>query len=175
MNVLAIAGSLRGASLNRRLLEASAQCAPAGMTIDVYRDLAAIPVFSEDLEPGPDAVRTLRRRVAEADGLLIATPEYNQSIPGGLKNALDWLSRDDVLAGKPVAIIGASSGRWGTRLAQAAVRQVLAATESLAMPAPALYLREAGKLFDEHGLADATTRESLAALLAAFARFIRRA
>src|SRR5581483_11429227 len=94
-------------------------------------DAPALPLFDEDLEPatlgGPDAVRQLRAQVAAGDGLLIATPEYNQSLPGVLKNAIDWLSRpwpDEVLAGKPVAVIGASSGRWGARLAQAALRQV---------------------------------------------------
>jgi chromate reductase len=173
MRVLAIAGSLRRASLNRRLVLAAAHCAPRGMTIEVYRHLPAIPVFSEDLEPGPEPVRDLRRRVARSDAILVSTPEYNQSIPGGLKNAIDWLSREDVLAGKPVCIVGASSGKWGTRLAQAALRQVLAATESLVMPAPALYLRDAEKLFDGDRLADPATRDSLAAVLAAFGRFFR--
>ena len=109
--------------------------------------------------------------MATAHGLLIATPEYNQSIPGVLKNALDWLSRppDEVLTGKPVAVIGASSGRWGTRLAQSALRQVLHATEALVLPRPAMYLAEAAHLFDERGvLVHGPTREQLAGVLAAF-------
>jgi chromate reductase, NAD(P)H dehydrogenase (quinone) len=178
--VLAIAGSLRSGSWNRRLLEAAVECAPAGMTITVHRDLALIPLFDEDLEQrtngGPDCVRRLRCDIAAADGLLIATPEYNQSIPGVLKNTIDWLSRatpDEVLAGKPIAIIGASGGRWGTRLAQNALRQTLYATESLIMPTPALFIREAAGLFDDTSrLCDIPTRNSLQAVLDSFANWI---
>lgn len=180
MRVLALAGSLRRDSWNLRLLEAAAGCAPAGMTIDVHHELAAIPLFNEDLENetggGPKAVRRLRHDVACADGLLIATPEYNQSLPGVLKNVIDWLSRaapDEVLAAKPIAVIGASSGRWGTRLAQHALRQALCATESRVMPAPALYIRDAPGLFDDAGLLqDDATRQSLRAVLNAFAQWI---
>lgn len=178
--VLAIAGSLRSGSWNRRLLAAAVECAPARMTISVYRDLELIPLFDEDLEHAtngePDSVRRLRCDIASADGVLIATPEYNQSIPGILKNAIDWLSRatpDEVLAGKPIAIIGASSGRWGTRLAQNALRQTLYATESLIMPTPALFVREAAGLFDDAGrLCDIPTRNSLQAVLDLFANWI---
>jgi len=180
MRVLALPGSLRRDSWNLRLLEAAASCAPPGMAIDVHRALAAIPLFNEDLEDdsggGPEAVRRLRAAVASADGLLIATPEYNQSMPGVLKNTIDWLSRaapDEVLAGKPVAVIGASSGRWGTRLAQHALRQTLCATESRVMPAPALYIGNVQELFDDAGrLQDMGTRQSLQALLDAFASWI---
>lgn len=180
VRVLALAGSLRRDSCNLRLLDAAAACAPAGMTIDVYRELAAIPLFNEDLEhaggPALEAVHRLRDAVARADGLLIATPEYNQSMPGVLKNVVDWLSRaapDEVLAGKPVAVLGASSGRWGTRLAQHALRQTLFATEARVMPAPALYIRDAAGLFDDAGwLKDAGTQQSLQALLDAFAHWV---
>lgn len=178
--VLAIAGSLRRGSWNLRLLEAAAEIALAGMTISVHYDLASIPLFNEDLEHetdgGPDVVQRLRRDVAAADGLLIATPEYNQSIPGVLKNTIDWLSRaapDEVLAGKPITIIGASGGRWGTRLAQHALRQTLCATESLVMPAPALFIMDASKLFDDAGrLIDIPTRNSLQVVLSSFANWI---
>jgi chromate reductase len=150
------------------------------MTVELYETLAPIPGFDADLERatgvGPEPVQRLRMRVKAADGLLIATPEYNHSIPGVLKNALDWLSRpapEEVLAGKPVAIVGASSGSWGTRLAQAALRQVLYATESLVLPAPALLVRDAAALFDPDGrLVDQGNRERLSALLSAFARWI---
>jgi len=137
MVILAIPGSLRRRSFNRMLLEAAVECAPEGMNIAIA-GLEGIPVFSEDLEAAgePEAVVVLRGRVERAEGLLIATPEYNQSIPGGLKNAIDWLSRrEEVLVRKPVCIVGATAGPWGTRLAQAALRQVLGATESLVMPA----------------------------------------
>ncbi len=180
MNVLGLCGSIRAGSYNRRLLEAAAELAPPGMTLHVAEGLDAVPLFSEDREhegaPGFDAVQRLHAQVARADGLLIATPEYNQSIPGVLKNAIDWLSRplpEEVLVGKPVAIIGASAGRWGTRLSQAALRQVLYATESPVLAQPSMYVREAAHLFDAQGhLVDARTRESLARVLQSFARWI---
>lgn len=178
--ILALPGSLRRNGYNRRLLEAAARVAPAGMRVGVYAALADIPLFDEDLEfathGGPEGVRSLRSAVAAADGILIATPEYNQSLPGVLKNTIDWLSRpapDEVLAGKPVAITGVSAGRWGTRLAQAALRQVLAATESQVMPAPMLFVRDAAQLFDDgDGLCDAAALQSLQGLLQAFLRWI---
>jgi chromate reductase len=180
--LLALPGSLRRRSYNRRLLDAAAEIAPPGVSVHVYphAELAAVPLFDEDLEEetggGPEAVRRLRREVAAADGLLIATPEYNQSIPGVLKNTLDWLSREspvELLAGKPVAVVGATAGRWGTRLAQSVVRQVLAATGARAMSAPQLYAAGAAALFDDEGrLTDAATRRQLAAVLAAFAEWI---
>jgi len=180
--VLAIAGSVRTGSYNRLLLKAAAACAPTGMVVEIYGELGAIPIFDEDLERstsgGPDAVRRLRLLVRAADGLLISTPEYNHSMPGVLKNAIDWLSRpgpDEVLIGKPVAVMGASGGRWGTRLAQSTLRQVLAATEAVAMPAPMLFIGEAGGRFDEEGaLVHASTRDQLTRLLAAFAEWIDR-
>lgn len=180
--LLALPGSLRRRSYNRRLLDAAADTAPFGVIVHVYphAELAAVPLFDEDLEEdtggGPEAVRRLRREVAVADGLLIATPEYNQSIPGVLKNTLDWLSREspvEVLAGKPVAVVGATAGRWGTRLAQSAVRQVLGATGARTLSAPQLYAAGAEALFDEEGrLIDGATRRQLAAVLAAFAEWI---
>lgn len=181
-HILALPGSLHRNGYNQRLLENAARLAP-GLRIDIYTDLSAVPLFDEDLEAasggGPDGVRRLRAAVAAADGVLIATPEYNQSLPGVLKNAIDWLSRPapvEVLSGKPIAIMGASPGRWGTRLAQAALRQVLAATESAVMPAPMLFVRDAALAFDAHGqLVDAATLASLRNLLGAFDRWIDRA
>jgi chromate reductase len=174
--VLAIAGSLRRGSFNRQLLDAAAACVPDGMRIKHYEGLGTLPLFDEDIEQaalGAGTVRALRDEVVAADALLIATPEYNQSIPGVLKNALDWLSRpapDEVLAGKPVALIGASAGRWGTRLAQAALRQVLFATESHVVTGPALYLANARAAFDADGcLTDFSARESLRQVLQALA------
>ena len=183
MNILAIPGSLRRGSFNRLLLQAAVERAPAGMEIHLYDGLASLPLFDADLESdtggrGPQPVCDLRTAVAAADGLLIATPEYNHSIPGVLKNAIDWLSRpapEEVLIGRPVAVIGASSGRWGTRLAQSALRQVLFATESVPLPSPALFVRDAGQVFDAEGrLVDAATGEMLDAVLSAFSRLIAR-
>lgn len=177
LRVLALAGSLRRDSYNRRLARAAAELAPAGLAVALWDDFGAIPLFSEDLEAAgvPEPVAALRRAVAAVDGLLIATPEYNQSIPGVLKNAVDWLSRrpDRVLRGKPVAIAGATPGPWGTRSAQRELRHVLTALEALVLPAPAVYLREAAAAFDAEGrLTDERTRESLGRLLAAFSEWI---
>jgi chromate reductase len=153
--VLCFAGSLRRNSWNRHLLKAAIDAAPDGIELVLYDELAAVPMFNEDTEqPVAPSVAHLRRAVAMADGLLISTPEYNHSIPGVLKNAIDWLSRgsDSELIDKPVAVIGASGGSWGTRLAQAALRQVLTATEARVMPAPMLFVAHASERFDLNGL-----------------------
>ncbi|MBM0103232.1 NAD(P)H-dependent oxidoreductase [Steroidobacter sp. S1-65] len=178
-DVLAIAGSLRRDSFNRWLLNAAAGCAPDGMRLQIYDQLAALPMFDEDRESAALAagpVRDLRDQVASASALLIATAEYNQSMPGVLKNAIDWLSRpapDEVLVGKPVALIGASAGRWGTRLAQAALRQVLFATESLVLTGPALYLANAAAAFDADGkLVDPAAQASLRRVLLGLRKLI---
>ena len=181
--VLCLAGSLRHASWNRRLLRAAAEQAPATLQLDVYHALSSVPLFDEDLEQrdptGPVGVQALRTAIAAADGLLVATPEYNQSIPGVLKNALDWLSREspdgDVLAARPVAVLGASSGPWGTRLAQASLRQVLHTCSALVMPAPTLFVANAASRFDPDGtLTDFTTIQSLQNFMLAFERWMER-
>jgi chromate reductase len=131
MRVLTISGSLRPASLNTLLLRAAEEQAPAGVQIDRFTSLAEIPPFHGDraeTEAAPAAVQDLRERIAAADAVLIATPEYNGSIPGVLKNALDWMSvpfPDNALRGKPVAVIGASTGAYGGMWAQAELRKVL--------------------------------------------------
>jgi chromate reductase, NAD(P)H dehydrogenase (quinone) len=128
--VLAISGSLRGDSRNRRLLEIAAELAPMGVHVELWDGLKQVPPFDEDDEHDPALpVRRLRAALAAADGVLIATPEYNGSLPGQLKNALDWASRpndSNVLRGKPVAILGASPGRGGAAGAVADARRVLA-------------------------------------------------
>jgi chromate reductase len=176
--ILALPGSLRRDSYNRKLLAASVHSAPGNLRIRLFDGLGDVAMFNEDMEStNPHVgVARLREAVAGADGLLIATPEYNQSIPGVVKNAIDWLSRplpEDILAGKPVAILGASTGRWGTRLAQAAVRQTLTATEAQVMPVPMLFVRDAEQVFDGDGvLRDAGISESLHAFLLAFSDWI---
>lgn len=180
--VLALPGSLRRESYNRRLLRAAAERVPAGLSITVYDDLADIPVYNDDLRDStgsvPEPVRRLRDALAAVDALLIATPEYNQSMPGAVKNLIDWLSvgaPDRVLTGKPIAVIGASTGAWGTRLAQAAVRQTLVACECLVLPGPAVFVREAAALFDAEGrLVDERTGQVLDTMLVAFAEWINR-
>jgi chromate reductase, NAD(P)H dehydrogenase (quinone) len=174
LRVLAIAGSLRRGSVNRMLLSAAAQCAPEGMVVAAYEDLDAVPLFNEDLEAVsfPAAVQRLRDAVFAADGILISTPEYSHSLPGVLKNALDWLSRPDpapVLVGKPAAIMGATTGRWGTRLAQSALRQTLNASQGLVLPQPSVFVSQAAERFDAGGrLIDESTRSDLRAQMLSF-------
>lgn len=130
MRVLAISGSLRRDSHNRRLLDAAAAALPDGAELELWERLAELPAYSEDadVEPAPPAVRDLRDAIAAADAILVATPEYNAGMPGALKNALDWASRpwpDNALRGKPAAVIGASTGLFGAVWAQAQVRKAL--------------------------------------------------
>lgn len=133
MRVLGISGSLRRDSLNSALLRAAAERLPAGAELVVFERLREIPPYDADVEanePEPEAVRELREAMREADAVLVATPEYNSSIPGVLKNALDWASRPagrSALSGKPAAAIGASTGMFGAVWAQAELRKVLGA------------------------------------------------
>jgi chromate reductase len=132
MRILGISGSLRRESLNSALLRTAAERLPAGAELVPFERLAEIPPFSEDAEsgPAPEAVRELREEILDADAILIATPEYNHSLPGQLKNALDWASRPagkSALNGKPAAAIGASKSMFGGVWAQAELRKVLGA------------------------------------------------
>jgi chromate reductase len=131
MRILGIAGSLRAASYNRQLLCATAAALPAGLVLELFDGLGDVPPYDEDAdaEPPHGAVARLRSAIADADAILIATPEYNASIPGQLKNALDWASRPfpgSALQGRPAAVIGASTGLFGAVWAQAELRKVLA-------------------------------------------------
>ena len=132
MRILAISGALRRDSHNTRLLRAAAQMLPPGAELELFDGLAAVPPYNEDddVDPAPLAVQRLRQAIAAADAVLIATPEYNRSIPGVLKNALDWASRPfpaNAFRGKPVAVIGASTSMFGAVWAQAELRKVLGA------------------------------------------------
>lgn len=172
--IIAIAGSLRRDSLNRRLLEAAPALAPPSLSIRIH-DLGDIPLFNEDLEvgEGPQGVARLREAVAGSAGLLIATPEYNQSLPGVTKNVIDWLSRGDpcVLSDLPVGLLGATSGPWGTRIAQSVLRHTLAACGALTMPTPQFYLAGAAGLFVDGAPSDPQLRGRIESFLAAFARW----
>jgi chromate reductase, NAD(P)H dehydrogenase (quinone) len=133
MKVLAISGSLRSDSHNSKLLRAAGELLPTDVELEIWDGLKAVPPYDEDddTELAPVAVTQLRDAIAGADALLVATPEYNQSIPGQLKNAVDWASRPiatNVLRNKPVAVIGASTGAFGAVWSQAELRKVLAAT-----------------------------------------------
>jgi chromate reductase len=128
MRLLAISGSLRRHSYNGALLDAAAAACSQTVQFVVWRGLADIPAYREDLAETPASVAELRQQIAASDAVLLATPEYNGSIPGALKNALDWASRpfpDNCLRRKPVAVIGASTGLFGARWAQAELRKVL--------------------------------------------------
>ncbi len=182
-HVLCLAGSLRRDSWNRRLLHAAAALAPAALRLHVHENLSDVPLFDEDLEQreaaGPAGVQALRAAIAAADGVIIATPEYNHAMPGVLKNALDWLSRErpagEVLQDKPLGVLGASGGPWGTRLAQASLRQVLHTCGALVMPAPSVFVANAAVRFDADGrLIDAATAQSLQRFVLAFGQWIER-
>ena len=129
MKILGIAGSLRAGSLNGQLLRLAAEELPDGVELEVFEGLAEIPPYDQDLDDlQPDGVEELKRAIAGADAILFATPEYNGSIPGQLKNALDWVSRpiaDTPIRAKPVAVIGASPGAFGAVWAQRELKKVL--------------------------------------------------
>ncbi|MFE6053999.1 NADPH-dependent FMN reductase [Kitasatospora sp. NPDC056446] len=175
--VFAISGSLRADSHNTALLRAARKLDPAGMEIEIYDGLREIPPYDYDLDhPGvrPAVVEELRRKVLEADGLLIATPEFNYSIPGVLKNALDWLSTDWSkteglpLHRKPTAIMGAAPTNFGSVRAQLALRQVFVWTDSDVVVKPELVAFRSHERFDEQGeLTDEGTAGILKALLTA--------
>ena len=177
LHVLGISGSLRKASYNTALLQAAAELMPPGMTLEVF-DLAPLPLFNQDTEkPFPEAVVEFRTRLAQADALLIATPEYNSSLSGALKNAIDWASRPPKppLNGKPVAIMGASTGNFGTVRGQLHLRQVLTHVGALPLGKPEVLVARAEQAFDAEGrLVEAAARGFLQDLLAALARWTQR-
>ena len=172
--ILAISGSLRERSYNRALLRAARELAPAGVEIEEF-DLSPIPFYDGDVEAAgdPEPVASLRAAVAEADALLLATPEYNRGTSGALKNAIDWLSRPalaSVLRWKPVAIMGASSGRGGTRRAQEQVREALLFPGAVVLEAPEVLVHLAWERFDADGeLVDEQVKDDVQALLHALA------
>jgi chromate reductase len=174
MRILAISGSLRRDSHNSRLLRHIAERAPAGIELEIWDDLRSIPPYDadDDREPAPAPVAELRRAIASADALLIATPEYNASIPGVLKNAIDWASRPRAatpLQNKPAAVIGASTGSFGAVWAQAELRKVLAHTGARVVDLD-LPVAKADDAFDESGaLRSGELDERCADVLAALA------
>ena len=170
IRILGIAGSLRRKSYNRAALRAAQQLAPEDAVIDIF-ELDGIPVFSEDNERHPPVkIVELKKRIREADAILFVTPEYNYSIPGGLKNAIDWASRpygDNAWNGKPVAVMGASLGTLGTARAQYHLRQVFVFLNMLAINQPEVMIANAGQNFDAEGnLTNETTKNHIRQLLA---------
>src|SRR3712207_2555657 len=169
VRILGIAGSLRRQSFNRGALRAAAELAPEGATVDVF-EIDGIPGFSEDDEQNPsEKVVELKRRIRESDAVLFVTPEYNYSIPGVLKNAIDWASRpygDSAWSGKPAAIMGASVGSIGTARAQYHLRQVFVFLNVYAINQPEVMIANAAAKFDAAGtLTDQSTRDHIRRLL----------
>ena len=175
--ILSFAGSLRAGSYNRLLLRAAAEEAPEEMTIEIF-DLAPIPLYNEDLEvgDGPEPVARLKEAIARADGVLIATPEYQHGISGVLKNTLDWASRPagrSVLRGKPVATMGASPSPVGTARAQMQLREILAYLQADAVAVPEVLVAHADSKFDDEGrFTDETGRRFMRQLLQNLARAV---
>lgn len=178
-HIFGIAGSLRAGSYNGALLRAAGELLPSGASLEIG-DLRDIPLYNADLQAqgDPPAVEHLKQRIAAADAFLIATPEYNYSIPGVLKNALDWASRPPktcCLRQKPIGIMGCSSGDSGTMRSQLALRQMFVFTDSYAMLQPELRVPNAGLCFEEAGkLVDEALRERLGLFLNALVEWAKR-
>ncbi|HET9832553.1 MAG TPA: NADPH-dependent FMN reductase [Vicinamibacterales bacterium] len=176
--ILGISGSLRRASFNTSLLRAAIEVAPVGTTIEIG-SIAEFPLYNADVEAAgvPSPVQILKAQLAAADGWLIATPEYNNSIPGVAKNAIDWLSRppSDVprlFRNKPIAIMGATPGQGGTILSQAAWLPILATLGTSPWFGSRLRVSGAGKVFDADGkLVDDAIREQLRKFVEGFAAY----
>jgi chromate reductase len=155
MKILGVCGSLRKGSYNRMLLNAAIELAPSGMEIEVYDGLRELPHFDQDFEKDPPAVvRALKAAVKQADGILFVTPEYNHSIPGPLKNAIDWLSRppgDNSLAHKQVAVFGCGASTFGAVRMQIAFREILFSLSVDLLPRLEVIVFRAQERFDENG------------------------
>jgi chromate reductase len=177
--ILGIAGSLRTASYNRGMLRAAVDVAPAGVTI-LPCEIGSLPLYDGDIEVtgDPQPVLELKESIRSADALLISTPEYNTSIPGVLKNAIDWASRPPMrspLWEKPVGVMGASWSRFGTVRAQTDLRKILHSAGCLVLPNPQIYVANGERYFDDKGrLNDDETREQIGALLEALVSWSRR-
>lgn len=165
MNIVAISGSIRKDSFNTAVLRALQGLAPEGMQIEIA-EIGNLPLYNSDDETAfPAAAQTLKDKIEAADGVIIATPEYNRSISGVLKNAIDWASRPwgkNSFAGKKVLTLGISVGKIGTAVAQSHLRQIMVYLDAHVIGQPELYLGPASELFDEEGnLTDAATKENL--------------
>ena len=181
MRIIGLAGSLRSSSFNQALLRAAAEECPKDATIEV-ESIRGIPLYDGDVEAQgmPARVVELKEKIAKADALLLVTPEYNNSIPGTFKNAIDWLTRPPadvprVFRDKAVGVIGASPGAYGTVLSQTAWLQVLRTLRTRAYFGQLLYVGGAEKVFDASGrLVDDTVRRRLRAYLEGFVAFVAR-
>jgi len=178
--LIGISGSLRKASFNTRLLRTAAGFVPDGSSLDA-RTIHGIPLYDGDVEASdgiPEVVAALKDAIASADGLVLATPEYNNGIPGVFKNAIDWLSRPPadikrVFGGKPVALLGASPGGWGTILSQNAWLPVLRTLGAELYPAKMMVSRARDVIADDGSIKDEKIRERLQDFLAGFVDFVK--
>ena len=178
--ICGLVGSLRKGSFNRGLLLAAQDAGiQAGLQIEIFERMDEIPLYNADYDTNPlrpASVNALKSAIAEADGLIVATPEYNYSVPGGLKNAIDWASRPagkSCLSRKPAAIMGASTGISGTIRAQLALRQSFLHTDTFALLQPEVLIPRCADRFDENGiLVDQSTRDLVARQMAKFALWI---
>jgi len=177
VSILGIAGSLRAQSWNKKLLAAATLLVPPGATITTF-DIKDIPLYNEDLrEQGyPEPVAAFRAAIEQADAVLFVTPEYNYSVPGVLKNAIDWASRPPAppFGKKPVATLGASPGMHGTVRGQTQLRELCIGLGMFVVPKPEVYVAKANEKFDEAGnLTDEATKKFVAELLVNLAGFTR--
>lgn len=171
MKILGIVGSLRSKSYNKMAMLAAGEMLPEGVTLEIA-EIGDIPLYNGDVEAAgqiPEPVTRLKGQIAAADAVLIASPEYNYSIPGALKNALDWASRQgSPLIGKPAAIMGVSTGTLGTARMQYHLRQVLVSQNMLTINKPEVFINQAASKFDAEGrLTDETTRQMVGQLVQA--------
>ncbi len=178
ITAVGIVGSLRKNSYNRSLMNAVKEMAPEGVTLEIF-EIGNIPLFNQDREAAdyPKEAQALKDKIRAAEGVIIATPEYNRSIPGVLKNAIDWTSRPygaSAWPGKHVATMGATGGSIGTAVAQSHLRQILTYLNTRIMGQPEFYLGEVAKKLDANGvLTDPGTKEQIAKFWGAFLKEIR--
>lgn len=178
IRVLAFAGSLRKDSYNKALVNTAAEVAPEGMEVEIF-DLEGIPLYNQDSEAkAPERVKLFKQKIEEADAILIATPEYNRSVPGVLKNAIDWASRpsgQNSFNDKPVATIGATGGEIvGTSAAQLHLRQIFSFLNMHPFEERQLYITGASKKISNGKVADGQTRELIGTFLEAFRKWAMR-
>jgi chromate reductase len=178
VKIIGLSGSLRQRSFNTGLLHAARELAPDGVTIEIA-DLSQLPLYNDDVRQAgyPAPVAALRAALASADAVLFATPEYNYSVPGVLKNAIDWASRppDPPRAGRPAAVMGASGGLSGTMRAQYHLRQMMVFLDVPMLSRPEVFVQKAGERFDADGrLVDEDTRAHVAKLVAALVAWTHR-
>ncbi len=169
MHIIALSGSIRSKSSNTAILRAMQQLAPAGMTIEIV-PIDTLPLYNSDLEASfPQSAQELKSKIEGADGVIIATPEYNRSIPGVLKNAIDWASRPygkNSFKRKPLLALGVSGGKIGTAVAQSHLKQIMTYLDADVIGQPELYIGPASDVFDENdNIIDDSTKEHLAKAL----------